>query len=102
MYDILDHVNHLRLEANEENKQMNEFQLRFTSEIVKFLYEKLSNIKNEKSYKFVVISNLSFIIMVPSFSKNTKKTTINFKEIASVTIFECLSKLLTDKFDKDT
>lgn len=74
MYDILDHVNSLRLESN---GKMSEYRLRFGTEIMQFLYNKLSALSINSSYRYLLVNNLSFVVMIPKFSSKTQKTTIN-------------------------
>lgn len=73
MYDILDHVNSLRLESN---GRMSEYRLRFGTEILQFLYSKLSALSINSTYVYLLMNNLSFVVMVPKFSSKTQKTTI--------------------------
>lgn len=47
------------------------------------------------------MESFSFLVMVPSFSKKTKKTTINYQEIANVNTFPCLNDLMYAKMDKE-
>lgn len=84
MYDILDHVNSLRLESN---GRMSEYRLRFGTEILQFLYSKLSALSINSTYVYLLMNNLSFVVMVPKFSSKTQKTTIKLQEIAEVTLF---------------
>ena len=99
VYDMLDHVNSLRLDAN---GPISKYRQIFATEILQFVFHKLSGLKNNLSYRKLLIESVAFLVMVPAFTKKTAKTTIKMKEIAFINKFPCFNELMYQKIEKDS